>query len=166
MSLFESTVPHWLNGLKCLGNVLNKATEHAAANEYDSDVLLPLRLFPDMFPLDRQVQVACDMVARATARLADLPLPEFADDEKTLSELIERVAATARYIESVDTDRFAGAAERTLEVPVGRGKTQPMSGAQYAYGYAIPNFHFHFATTYNLLRSNGVRLGKRDFLQA
>ncbi len=166
MTIYEATIPFWANSLKCLGNLLMKASDQAGVQDYDSAVLAELRLAPDMFPLRRQVQVACDMAVRACARLANQPLPEFADNEQTLEQLIERINGAVDYLNLADPGQFEGAASRQIDVPVGGGNTMPMSGQEYAFSFAIPNLYFHMTTTYALLRSNGVPLGKRDFLMA
>jgi len=166
MNIYEAFIPAWSNTLSCLKNILGKAQSHADAQSYDSGVLINNRLFPDMFPLVKQVQIACDMVARGAARLSQAELPEFADDEVSIADLQDRIDSTLSYLSGLNANDFADAADREVEVPVGGGNTMKMSGGQYVQGFVIPNLYFHTTTTYNLLRSNGVPLGKRDFLVA
>ena len=164
MDLYSITVPTLQHGLACLKSIVQKAGKHAESCGYEPDNLLSLRFFPDMFTLPKQIQIACDLATRAGARLSGQPLPSFADDETTLTQLVARIDASLEYLGNVSRDGFKGAEEREVEIPVGGGNTQVMPAPRYVTGFLLPNFYFHLTTAYNLLRSNGVPLGKRDFL--
>jgi hypothetical protein len=164
MNLHQDILPAWVNSLRCLHAILGKAEQFAIDREVEPAVMLSLRLFPDMFPLSRQVQIACDLVARATARLCARPLPEFPDEETTLAELRDRISTVVEHCESVTEQDLSATQGQMLDIPMGRDSTQSMSVEQYVCRFVTPNLYFHLTTTYNLLRSNGVELGKRDFL--
>lgn len=164
MNLYSLTIPTLQHGLCCLKSILHKAAKHADASDYDPDNLLTLRFAPDMFGLPKQIQIACDLATRAGARLSGAELPSFADDEASLSDLIARIDASLEYLAKISEDSLDGAEAREVDIPVGGGNTQTMPVPRYITGFLLPNFYFHLTTTYNLLRSNGVPLGKRDFL--
>ncbi|MEZ5954497.1 MAG: DUF1993 domain-containing protein [Hyphomonas sp.] len=146
-----------------LKSILAKLAAHAAATSVEEAVFLSARLYPDMLPLTRQVQIACDTVARGAARLAGLDMPSFPDTETTTAELIARCDKTLAYVADV-SDAAIDANERvTLQIPIGQA-TMPMEGRQYLSGFILPNLHFHATIAYGLMRSQGVALGKRDFL--
>ncbi len=162
----HTLTPAWINSLRCLHSILGKAQAHAKQANFDPGALFDARLFPDMFAFPRQVQIATDVVARAGARLTQQELPNFPDTETSFAALQARCEKAIEYIGSLSPDAFEGAEERMIDVPVGGGNTMPMSGGQYVYTFVIPNFYFHLTTAYNLLRTNGVPLGKRDFLRS
>lgn len=164
MDIKSAFIPSWCHSLQCLKSILVKAEAHAKANDFDSERLLETRLFPDMFPLTKQVQIACDLVARAGARLSGVELPSYPDNETTVAQLQQRIDSVINYVSSLDASGFEGALNREVEIPVGGGNTQTMPGQQYLLNFVIPNLYFHITTSYNLLRTNGVSLGKRDFL--
>lgn len=164
MDIKNTFLPAWSHGLQCLKSILNKAEQHAEAQGYDAEVLLNTRLAPDMFPMIKQVQIACDLVARAGARLSGSELPSYPDNETSFAELRQRIDSVLDYVAGLDAAGFEGAAQREVEIPVGGGNTQAMPGGQYVFSFVIPNLYFHLTTAYNLLRHNGVPLGKRDFL--
>jgi hypothetical protein len=143
--------------------ILEKAAAHAEARKIDPSVLLSDRLFPDMFPLVRQVQIAADMAKAGPARLAGLQPPSFEDTEKSFPELIERVRRTVAFLETLKPEQIDGSEGRTVTWPT-RGTTRTLPGLQYLLNHVAPNVYFHITTTYNLLRHNGVELGKQDFL--
>lgn len=151
--------------LAALSQILTKAEAHCEAGKIAPEAMLQFRLYPDMFPFIRQVQLACDFSARASARLAGETPRGFADTETTFAELQERVRAARDYITSFDPKLFDGAAERTITFPAG-GRDMQMSGADYLSLYATPQVHFHLTTAYNILRHNGVAIGKRDYMGA
>ncbi len=162
-SMHDASVPMFTRLLGNLLNWLDKAEAHAAARKFQADTLLTARLAPDMLPLVKQIQIATDSAKFAVARLAQQEAPKVADDETTIAQLRERVRRTIDFVQSVPADRYDGAAERTVTVPL-RGEPVVMSGADYLTKFALPNFFFHVTTTYALLRHNGVELGKADFL--
>ena len=150
---------------KLLSNLdgwLVKAHAHAEARKFDPNVLVQCRLAPDMFPLSRQVQAACDAAKFAAARLAGKEAPSHTDDEKTLDDLRKRVAAVVAYLGGFKASDFDGADERTVSLPRWEGKSMTASG--YFIEHAMPNFFFHLTMTYALLRHNGIDVGKRDYL--
>ena len=150
---------------KMLGNLdglLDKATAHLAATGGDERALLDSRLAPDMFPLVRQVQIACDTAKFAAARTAGKEAPSHADDQTTIAELRQRIAEVGEYLGGFAATHFEGAEDRRLSLPRWEGKT--MSAREYFIEHAVPNFFFHLTTTYALLRHAGVAIGKRDYL--
>jgi hypothetical protein len=152
---------------KLLGNLdgwLDKAAAYAESKKFDPAVLLASRLAPDMFPLLRQVQIACDNAKWAAARTAGAEAPSHADGEKTADELRARIASVVSYLEGFSAADFAGAEDRRVSLPRWEGKS--MSGQEYLVEHALPNFMFHLTTAYAILRHNGVPLGKRDYLGA
>lgn len=148
--------------LGCLDGCLQKGIEHAAAKKFDPNVLLQSRLAPDMFPLVRQVQSACDQAKFAAARTAGREPPAHADTEQTIDELRARIAAVAAYLGTFGPADFEGVEERAVALPRWEGKS--MTAVDYLVQYSLPNFFFHLTTAYAILRHNGVDVGKRDYL--
>lgn len=163
VTLSQVSAKVFLQGLNGLATVLDKAEAHAAERKIDPDALLQARLFPDMFNLIRQVQIACDFAKGASARLAGAEPPAYADDETTFEALKARVARTAAYIESLDPADIDGQEERQITL-VRRGEASVHRAQDYLLKQAIPNFYFHVTTAYAIVRHNGVPVGKRDFL--
>lgn len=149
--------------LGSMASVLAKGKQHAEATNVDGAVFLAARLYPDMHPLPRQVQIACDVAARGAARLAGAELPSFPDTETTFDELIARCKAAIDYVNAADSAAMDANELVTLQIPIG-DQTMPMEGRQYLSSFILPNLHFHAAIAYGLLRQQGVVLGKRDFL--
>lgn len=152
---------------KMLGQLdrwFDAATAHAAARSFDPNLYLQFRLAPDQFALVRQVQITCDTAKLGAARLAGKEAPKHADDEATIDQLRARVQSVIAYLDGFGPDDFAGAAERKITQPRWEGKW--MSGADYFREHVVPNFYFHAAHVYAILRHNGVPLGKRDYLGA
>lgn len=165
MSLYNVSVPAFLKTLGALSKIIDKAVAHAEAKKIDPSVLLNARLYPDMFAFTRQIQIACDTAAKATARLAGLEVPTFPDTETSFAELKQRIAKASDYIKSVKPERFEGAETRVIAVPM-RGTTMEFKGDDLLVSSVFPNFYFHAATAYDILRHNGLEIGKRDFLGA
>ncbi len=151
--------------LGSLGSILKKGADHAAAAKLPEDVFLNFRLFPDMFPLTRQVQIATDQVTRGAARLAGVDLPSFPDVEASFAQLIERTQKANAYVQAASSEAMDRRAETTISIPIGGGQEMPMTCSAYLTSFVIPNLYFHATTAYNILRHNGVALGKRDFLR-
>lgn len=149
--------------LTALSSVLKKAAAHCEARKIDPQVLLGYRLFPDMLPFARQVQIAGDFAKGAAARLAGEPVPSYPDDEKSFADLEARIAKTIAYMDSVAKDKYAGSDRRQVTVKVA-GQERSMSGEDYFNSFVLPNFYFHCTIAYAILRHNGVELGKGDFL--
>ena len=141
----------------------NLAAIHAEAKKLDPAVPGGLRLIADMFTLARQVQIACDTAKGAVARLAGLDIPKHEDTEKTIPELKARIAKTLAFIESVGAAKIDGSEEREVVLKM-RGQDVKLAGLHYLLAQAWPNFYFHVTTAYNILRANGVELGKRDYI--
>jgi hypothetical protein len=150
--------------LDSLAAVLAKAEAHAGARKIEPDALLQARLFPDMFPLVRQVQIACDFAKGISARLAAVEPPSHPDTEQTFAELQARIASTRSFIDSLSPAAFEGAETREIVLRPGTPKEKRMDGHTYLLGYGLPQFFFHVTTAYALLRHNGVEVGKRDYM--
>lgn len=161
--MYEASVPvlsHFIRGLQA---ILRKADAHCAARKIDPNALLSARLFPDMFPLTKQVQLVSDFAKGIGARLSGATNPSYADEEKTFEDLQARLEKTLTFLGSLKKDQFADAATKTVTIKVG-GNDMNFSGGEYLMGYALPNFYFHLTTAYNILRHNGLDLGKKDFM--
>ena len=164
LSIYAASVPVFRQMLGALADVLEKAEAHAVASRFDADALLGARLFPDMFPLIKQVQITTDFAKGASARLAGADSPRYEDKELTFAELQKRISKTLGYIDSLPQDAFDDAASRPITHGAGERARHFDSGGAYLTGFALPNFYFHVTTAYVILRHNGVPLGKRDFL--
>jgi uncharacterized protein len=163
MSMYTNTVSVLIHNLKATASFLRKAEVHCEERKIDKSVLLGLRLAPDMFNLMRQVQLITDFAKGCGARLAGVTNPSYADDETTFDGLYARIDKCVAFLESLDKSAFDSAATRDVTMKIG-GKDIVMAGLDYANGAALPNFYFHMTTAYNILRSNGVALGKGDFM--
>jgi hypothetical protein len=163
ISMYQASAPRFANTLNNLSAILAKAKAHAEAKKIDEQVLTSARLFPDMFALARQVQIACDTAKGAVARLAGVEIPKHEDTEKTFDELRERIAKTLAFIATVKAAQIDGSEDKEIVLKL-QGKDVPTRGLTYLLGRAWPNFYFHTATAYNILRHNGVELGKGDFI--
>ncbi len=163
ISMYQASAPRFVNILGNLSNILDKTQVHIDAKKISDAVLLELRLFPDMFAFGRQVQIACDTAAGVVARLSGQEIPVFDNSEKTLAELKQRIAKTIAFIASVPAAQIDGSEDKAIVTRRGDKETH-YTGMQFLLGHAIPNFYFHVSAAYNILRHNGVEIGKRDFL--
>ena len=163
ISMYQASVPRFVNILGNLSNILDKAQAHVDAKKIDAAVLPTYRLFPDMLPMSKQVQIVTDTAKGVVARLAGIDIPAYEDNETTLAELKARIAKTIAFIQSVSADKIDGTEDKDIVIKRGDKETH-YKGMQFLLGHAVPNFYFHVATTYNILRHNGVEIGKRDFL--
>jgi hypothetical protein len=163
LSLHDVSVPVLQRSLKALDAILAKAEAHAHARKIEPAVLLQARLAPDMFPLLKQVQLASDFAKGSVSRLAGIEPPRFADDETSFAQLHDRIARTLDVVGGVERKAFEGAESRDVTMTI-RGESHVMSGLVYLTQVALPNFFFHATTAYDILRHNGVELGKRDFI--
>jgi hypothetical protein len=163
MSFYDATVPAFLQILGALSGILTKAEAHCTAKKIQPEVLLGARLFPDMLPLSKQVQLACDFAAKGCARLTHSEVPSTPDTEQSFGELKQRLASTIDYVKTFKPAQFDGADTRDVTFPAGP-TTMTLKGQQFINNFAFPNFYFHAATTHGILRHNGVEIGKRDFL--
>ena len=165
ISMYDISIPVLTRGLTNLSAILDKAAAHAAAKKFDSAVLASSRLFPDMHPLLRQVQIACDTAKGAAARLAGIEVPKHEDTEVTFAELKARIAKTVDFLKSVTAAQVKDAESRSIEIKFPNGAWK-FTGIDYLTGFVLPNFYFHVSMVYALLRKNGVEIGKSDFLGA
>ena len=163
ISMYQASAPRFANTLKNLSAILDKAQAHCEAKKIDPQVLTGARLYPDMFALARQVQVACDTAKGAMARPAGVEIPKYEDSEKTFEELKARIAKTVAFIETFKPAQIDGTDDKDLVIKLGTREMQ-WKGMQYLLGFALPNFYFHAATAYDILRHNGVEVVKRDFI--
>src|SRR5436190_21293104 len=163
ISMYQASAPRFVNTLKNLSAILDKAQAHAEANKIDPTVLTNCRLFPNMFPMKRQVQIACDTAKGAVARLAGVDIPKHEDTEQSFAELKARIAKTLDFIESVSAAKIDGSDDKEIVLQMRSGERR-FKGMQYLLGHAYPNFYFHVTSAYNILRHNGVEVGKQDFI--
>ena len=164
MSFHDATVPAFLQILGSLSGILGKAEAHCKAKNIPPEVLLNARLYPDMLPFSKQIQLVSDFAAKSCTRLTHSDVPSTPDTEKTFEELKQRLARTVEYVKSFDPARFEGADSKDVTFPVGPTNTLTLKGQQFLNNFAFPNFYFHAATAHGILRHNGVEIGKRDFL--
>ena len=163
ISMYQASTPRLVNTLKNLSAILDKAQAHADARKIEPSVLTNARLFPDMFPLKRQVQIACDNAKGAVARLAGMEIPKHDDTEETIAELQTRIAKTIAYVQTIKPVQVDGSEERNIHLKLGTREVD-WKGMQYLLGFALPKFYFHVVTAYDILRHCGVEVGKRDFI--
>jgi hypothetical protein len=165
-SMSQASVPVFEIELNALSAILDKAEAFAAAKKIDPTVLLHTRLAPDMFDLTRQVQVATDQARRGAARLAGVEAPSYEDNETTIEQLKARVAKTIGYLKTLDRKQIDAAADREITFPLGGTTKGQMQGGDYLNHFVLPNFYFHAAAAYAILRHCGLEIGKRDFMGA
>jgi hypothetical protein len=164
MSFYDASVPAFLQILGSLSGILTRAEAHCAAKNIQPDVLLGARLYPDMLPLSKQIQLACDFASKGCARITHSEVPSTPDTEKTFEELRQRLKKTSDYLKKFTPAQFEGADSREVTFPTGPDKTLTLKGQEFLNRSSFPNFYFHAATAHGILRHNGVELGKRDFL--
>ena len=165
-ALYTHSVPVFQQMLTALKTLLAQASEHAAAKNIEPDALLQARLCPDMFPLLKQVQIAADFSRGITARLAGVDVPVFDGQEKTFADLDALLTQTLAFLDGVDAAQFEGKETSEIVLRPGTPKEKKLSGQAYLANYGLPQFFFHVTTAYNLLRHNGMAIGKRDFMGA
>jgi hypothetical protein len=163
LSLYQASVPVYEKLLNALSGVLDKAAAHAKETKYEPAALLGAHLFPDMWPFAKQVQAVASHARRGTARLAGLPIPNVNESAASFDDLKGQIAETLAFLKSVDAAAVDAGEEREISFPVGP-TTLNMKGTEYLLNFTLPNFYFHLTTAYDILRKNGVPLGKRDFL--
>ncbi len=161
--MYQASAPRFANILRNLSAIIDKAEAHCAAKKIEPTVLTSYRLFPDMFPFTRQVQIACDTAKGAVARLAGVDIPKHEDTEQTFAELKARIAKTIDFVESISAAKIEGSDDKEIVLQMRSGERR-FKGMQYLLGHAYPNFYFHVTTAYNVLRHNGVDVGKGDFI--
>jgi len=163
ISMYQASVPRFVNILGNLSNILEKAQAHVDAKKLDPATLATYRLFPDMLPMTKQIQIACDTAKGVVARLAGVEIPVYEDNEKTLVDLKARVAKTITFMQTLTPGQIDGTEDKEIVIKRGDKETH-YKGMQFLLGHALPNFYFHVTTAYNILRHNGIEIGKRDYL--
>ena len=162
-SMYDASVPVFKQILTSLSAILDKAQAHASEKKIEPNALLQARLYPDMFPLARQVQVACDFAKGASARLAGVEVPRYDDTEQSFADLKERIATVISFIDGLPQDGIEASAQRDISTSSGANAKQ-FKGQVYLVHYALPHFYFHATTAYAILRHNGIEVGKKDFI--
>jgi hypothetical protein len=163
ISMYQASIPTFVRALNNLAAILEKAAAHAEAKKIDPAVLIDSRLYPDMFPLGKQVQIAADSAKGGAARLAQVEPPAYEDNEASFPELVARLRKTVSYLETLKPEQIDGSEDRTVTWKT-RSSTKSMQGMPYLLHHVLPNLYFHVTTAYDILRHNGVELGKQDFL--
>jgi uncharacterized protein len=161
--MYQASAPRFVNILKNLSAILDKAQAHAEAKKIDPIVFTSSRLYPDMLTMARQVQIATDTAKGAMARLAGVDIPKYEDTEQTFAELKARIAKTIEFVNSFKPAQIEGTDAKEIVIKLGGNDTK-LTGMQYLLGHAHPNFYFHVTTAYDILRHNGVEIGKRDYI--
>jgi hypothetical protein len=164
ISLYQASVPVFIRGLESLSRIIEKGAMHAVARKIDPDTFLQSRLYPDMFPLLRQVQIVSDTSKGAGARLAGLEVPNMPDTEASFLELQQRIAKTLHFLRSLKPEQIDGQESRRITIPTRTRGELEFNGQSYLLEFALPNFFFHVSTAYGILRHNGVEIGKWDYL--
>lgn len=164
ISMYAASIPVFKQMLNSLNDILSKAEAHAVDKKIDPNALLQARLFPDMFSLTKQVQIASDFAKGISARLAGVSVPSYEDNEQSFSELHARVAKTLAFISELTPERIDGSEEREIVIFAGTPREHKFPGLSYLLHYGMPQFFFHVTTAYAILRHNGIELGKRDFV--
>ena len=163
ISMYQASVPVFVHALNNLASILEKGAAHADAKKIDPTVLVNGRLFPDMFPLVRQVQIATDTARSGAGRLADAEFPAYEDKEATFQDLVLRIRNSVAYLQSLKPAQIDGGEDRTISWQ-SRSSTKSMQALPYLMSHLLPNIHFHVTTAYAILRHSGVELGKKDYL--
>ncbi len=163
ISMYQSSVPVFIHNLNNLSEILKKAADHAEAKKIEPSVLINSRLFPDMLPLVRQVQIASDAAKASVARLAEIEVPSFEDNETSFADLQERIAKTIKFLQTIKPAQIDGKEELKISY-FQHGKDRNFVGLPYLLNWALPNIFFHITTAYAILRHNGVEIGKKDYL--
>ena len=163
ISMYQASVPVFIRMLKNLAAILAKGATYAEAKKIEPTVLINSRLYPDMFPLARQIQIASDVAKGCGARLAGLEPPKFEDNEATFPELFARIDKTVAYLETLKPEKIDGSEQRTITLQI-RNQTMTFLGMPFLLNFALPNFYFHVTTAYDILRHFGVEIGKQDFI--
>ncbi|MEX2164570.1 MAG: DUF1993 domain-containing protein [Sulfuricaulis sp.] len=162
-SMYHASIPAFIRMMGNLAEVLKKGATHATSRKIDPTVLINSRLFPDMLPLARQVQIASDTAKGCAARLAGQEPPKFEDNESTFPELLARTDKTVAFLKTFKPGQIDGTEDKTIHLKIG-GESLTFKGMPYLLNFVLPNFYFHVTTAYDILRHNGVELGKKDYL--
>jgi hypothetical protein len=164
MSMSAASLPVFKHMLSNLSHILDKGAAHAEAKKFDPANLITYRLAPDMLPLSKQVQIACDAAKLGAARIAGVEWPKWEDNETTFADLKARIQKTLDFLASIPAEKLDGTEEKELQIPVGRETTRTFKAQDYLRFWVLPNMFFHVTTAYAILRHNGVDLGKADYL--
>jgi hypothetical protein len=165
LSAYDAVFPGFVQTLKALDAILDKAVAEASERKIQAEVLLSSRLAPDMLSFTRQIQLMSDFAKNAAARVSGAENPRFPDEEKSFEELKARIARTLEFIASVDREALDAGLDKDVTFPRGPSATVTMKGADYLTRFAVPNFYFHATTAYDILRENAFQIGKQDFLK-
>lgn len=165
ISMYEASITVFIRMLKNFAAILAKGAAYAEAKKIEPTVLVNSRLYPDMFPLARQVQIASDAAKGCGARLAGREPPKFEDNEATFPELLTRIDKTIAYLETLKPEQINGSEQKTITLQI-RKNTMTFLGMPFLLNFALPNFYFHVTTAYDILRHCGVEIGKQDFIGA
>ena len=163
ISMYAASIPPMIRSLTNLKVIIEKAVVYAEIKKIAPSVLINARLYPDMFPLVRQIQIATDVAKGAVSRLAGLEPPKYEDNESTFTEIVARIDKTIALLESFKPNQIDGSEDKTIALPM-HDKTVNFQGLPYLLDFVLPNVYFHVATVYAILRHNGVEIGKKDFL--
>jgi hypothetical protein len=163
ISMYQASIPVLIRGLENLSHILDKGAAHAEAKKVDPSVFITARLYPDMFALARQVQIASDTAKGAASRLSGIENPSYADTEATFPELQQRIAKTIDFLKSIKPEQIDGSEQKAVVLPTRSKGDIHFTGETYLFQQALPNFFFHVTTTYAILRHNGVEIGKWDY---
>ena len=163
ISMYQASIPTLIHTLSNLVSILQKGAAHAENKKFDPTVLINSRLYPDMLPFSRQIQIATDNAKGCAARLAGLEPPKYEDTEASFPELIARVQKTIDYLKTFKPEQIDGSEDKTISLPL-RNNVMTFQGMPYLLNFVLPNVYFHITTAYDILRHNGVELGKQDFI--
>ena len=161
--MYQASIPVFIRVMNNFSAILEKALAHAQERKVEPTALLTARLYPDMFPLTRQVQLATDSVTAGAARLAGVDVPVFANEETSFPQLLERIGKAVAYLQTLQPAQIDGTEDKTVSWQT-RSSTKSMRGSAFLANHVLPNLYFHVTTAYNILRHNGVALGKMDYL--
>jgi hypothetical protein len=164
LSIHDATVPVFVRAMQSLSGVIEKGRLHAETEKWDPSVLLATRLYPDMFPLSRQIQVVSDQCKGGASRLAAIEPPKYPDTESSFAELKERLDKTIAFVKGIDRQKFEGADKRVVELKFPNNTLTFKNGWDYLLAFVLPNVYFHCSAAYGILRHCGVKLGKADFM--
>jgi len=165
LSMYEVSVPLFINNFNILSKILLKAEKDAEKRKIDKLIFINARLYPDMFPLVLQIQIATDMVRLGVGRLAEVKAPSYEDNEVTFSDLQKRIKKTVSFLKKIKSNQMDGSESKKVEFKIRINNFKFKNGQIYLQEWIIPHFFFHMTTTYAILRANGVKLGKRDFVK-
>ena len=163
-SIYQASVPVYIRQLQALTSILDKAAAYASQRRFDPAVLIEARLYPDMLPLRRQVQIACGHAVRGSARLSGAEPMSLEDKASSIDDLKALIAKTLEFVRGVDAKKMEGMEDREITFPIGDNRTMTLKGSEYLLHFSMPNFYFHVTTAYDILRHNGLEIGKDDFM--